>query len=60
MASGSEREISLNRQFEDALGNLQCVLVARRSLINPDGINWPQYDVVYFTPVPAHDSKRNW
>ncbi|PLL99281.1 MarR family transcriptional regulator, partial [Klebsiella michiganensis] len=41
VASGSEREISLNRQFEDALGNLQCVLVARRSLINPDGINWP-------------------
>ncbi|WP_267459628.1 hypothetical protein [Klebsiella grimontii] len=27
VASGSEREISLNRQFEDALGNLQCVLV---------------------------------
>ncbi|MEQ5193078.1 MarR family transcriptional regulator [Klebsiella sp. CTHL.F3a] len=47
MASGSEREISLNRQFEDALGNLQCVLVARRSLINPDGINWPQYDTLY-------------
>ena len=46
-ASGSEREISLNRQFEDALGNLQCVLVARRSLINPDGINWPQYDTLY-------------
>lgn len=47
VASGSEREISLNRQFEDALGNLQCVLVARRSLINPDGINWPQYDTLY-------------
>ncbi len=47
VASGSERKISLNRQFEDALGNLQCVLVARRSLINPDGINWPQYDTLY-------------
>lgn len=47
LAGASEHTISLNRQFEDALGNLQCVLVARRSLINPDGINWPQYDTLY-------------
>lgn len=46
MASGSEREISLNRQFEDALGICNAYLL-RRSLINPDGINWPQYDTLY-------------
>ncbi|MFI9027886.1 MarR family winged helix-turn-helix transcriptional regulator [Streptomyces sp. NPDC053560] len=32
--------------LEDALSHLQCVLVARRTRTNPEGINWQQYDVL--------------
>lgn len=45
-AEDSGHVMTLNRQFEEALGNLQCVLVARRMLVNPDGISWPQYDTL--------------
>ncbi|MFI8415862.1 MarR family transcriptional regulator [Serratia sp. NPDC078593] len=41
------KEMSWHKHFEDALGNLQCVLVARRTLMNPDGVTWPQYDTLY-------------
>ncbi|OTA21797.1 MarR family transcriptional regulator [Xenorhabdus beddingii] len=33
--------------FERALGKLQCVLVARRTMTNPEGVSWPQYDTLY-------------
>ncbi|PHM33113.1 MarR family winged helix-turn-helix transcriptional regulator [Xenorhabdus innexi] len=33
--------------FEEALSSLQCVLVARRTMINPEGISWSQYDVLH-------------
>ncbi|MFJ5196918.1 MarR family winged helix-turn-helix transcriptional regulator [Streptomyces sp. NPDC088394] len=33
-------------ELEDALSHLQCVLVARRTATNPEGINWQQYDVL--------------
>ncbi|MDC9583182.1 MarR family transcriptional regulator [Xenorhabdus sp. PR6a] len=33
--------------FENALGWLQCVLVARRTITNPEGISWPQYDTLH-------------
>ncbi|AOM41013.1 MarR family transcriptional regulator [Xenorhabdus hominickii] len=33
--------------FEDALGRLQCVLVARRTITNPEGISWAEYDTLY-------------
>ncbi|SJN60079.1 MarR family protein [Vibrio ruber DSM 16370] len=45
-AGDADQVISINRQFEEALGNLQCVLMARRTLMNPEGINWPQYDTL--------------
>ncbi|MCA7014960.1 MarR family transcriptional regulator [Dickeya dadantii] len=32
--------------LELALSKLQCVLVARRTIMNPDGITWPQYDTL--------------
>ena len=41
-----DKGISRYKHFEDALGNLQCVLVARRTLMNPDGVTWPQYDTL--------------
>jgi DNA-binding MarR family transcriptional regulator len=34
------------QELENALSQLQCVLVARRTRINPEQINWPQYDVL--------------
>ncbi|MCC8375719.1 MarR family transcriptional regulator [Photorhabdus sp. HUG-39] len=33
--------------FEDALSRLQCVLVARRTITNPEGISWAEYDTLY-------------
>ncbi|BET96119.1 MarR family transcriptional regulator [Xenorhabdus taiwanensis] len=33
--------------FEDALSRLQCVLVARRTITNPEGISWAQYDILH-------------
>ncbi len=33
--------------FEEALSRLQCVLVARRTLTNPEGISWAQYDTLH-------------
>ncbi|UUZ97886.1 hypothetical protein LJK87_10225 [Paenibacillus sp. P25] len=33
-------------ELEDALSHLQCVLVARRTRINPEQITWAQYDVL--------------
>ncbi|MFJ9055533.1 MULTISPECIES: MarR family transcriptional regulator [unclassified Streptomyces] len=32
--------------LEAALIHLQCLLVARRSRANPEGVNWHQYDVL--------------
>lgn len=32
--------------LENALSHLQCVLVARRTRINPEQITWAQYDVL--------------
>ncbi|MGM3160131.1 MarR family winged helix-turn-helix transcriptional regulator [Dickeya undicola] len=32
--------------LEMALSKLQCVLVARRTVMNPDSINWSQYDTL--------------
>ncbi|MFF9686104.1 MarR family winged helix-turn-helix transcriptional regulator [Streptomyces sp. NPDC014623] len=32
--------------LEAALVHLQCLLVARRSRANPEGVNWHQYDVL--------------
>ncbi|CDL86070.1 MarR family winged helix-turn-helix transcriptional regulator [Xenorhabdus cabanillasii] len=33
--------------FEEALSRLQCVLVARRTITNPEGVSWAQYDTLY-------------
>ncbi|PHM67591.1 putative regulator PapX protein [Xenorhabdus stockiae] len=33
--------------FGDALSRLQCVLVARRTMVNPEGVSWAQYDVLH-------------
>ncbi|MFD8824964.1 MarR family winged helix-turn-helix transcriptional regulator [Streptomyces sp. NPDC059605] len=33
-------------ELEDALSHLQCVLVARRTATNPEGVNWQQYDIL--------------
>ncbi|MGW3496576.1 MarR family winged helix-turn-helix transcriptional regulator [Streptomyces sp. NPDC001020] len=33
-------------ELEDALSHLQCVLVARRTRSNPEGVTWQQYDVL--------------
>ncbi|MBS9436144.1 MarR family transcriptional regulator [Photorhabdus noenieputensis] len=33
--------------FEDALSRLQCVLVARRAITNPEGISWAEYDTLH-------------
>ncbi|WP_340608440.1 MarR family winged helix-turn-helix transcriptional regulator [Xenorhabdus bharatensis] len=33
--------------FENALSRLQCVLVARRTKVNPEGVSWAQYDVLH-------------
>ncbi|PHM26162.1 MarR family winged helix-turn-helix transcriptional regulator [Xenorhabdus budapestensis] len=33
--------------FEDALSRFQCVLVARRTITNPEGVSWAQYDTLY-------------
>ncbi|MDR0218146.1 MAG: MarR family transcriptional regulator [Enterobacteriaceae bacterium] len=33
--------------FEEALGLLQCVLVARRTMINPEGLSWVEYDTLH-------------
>ncbi|NHB94076.1 MarR family transcriptional regulator [Photorhabdus cinerea] len=33
--------------FEDALSRLQCVLVARRTITNPEGISWAEYDTLH-------------
>ncbi|CAI0978123.1 MarR family transcriptional regulator [Serratia proteamaculans] len=41
-----DKEIFSGKHFEDVLGNLQCVLVARRTIMNPDGVTWPQYDTL--------------
>ncbi|KOV99079.1 MarR family transcriptional regulator [Streptomyces sp. NRRL B-1140] len=32
--------------LQAALTHLQCLLVARRSRVNPEGVNWHQYDVL--------------
>ncbi len=32
--------------LQAALTHLQCLLVARRSRVNPEGVNWQQYDVL--------------
>ncbi|MFD4574424.1 MarR family winged helix-turn-helix transcriptional regulator [Streptomyces sp. NPDC058417] len=32
--------------LQTALTHLQCLLVARRSRVNPEGVNWHQYDVL--------------
>ncbi|MDE9453196.1 MarR family winged helix-turn-helix transcriptional regulator [Xenorhabdus bovienii] len=34
--------------FESALSRLQCVLVARRTATNPEGVSWAQYDTLHF------------
>lgn len=34
------------KDLENALSLLQCVLVARRTRINPDQLTWSQYDVL--------------
>ncbi|GAA2447336.1 hypothetical protein GCM10010433_56260 [Streptomyces pulveraceus] len=39
-------QLSPPSELEDALSHLQCVLVARRTATNPEGINWQQYDVL--------------
>jgi len=33
-------------ELENALSHLQCILVARRTRINPEQITWAQYDVL--------------
>lgn len=33
-------------ELEDALTHLQCVLVARRTRTNAEGVSWQQYDVL--------------
>ncbi|KOV76484.1 MarR family transcriptional regulator [Streptomyces sp. NRRL WC-3723] len=33
-------------ELEDALSHLQCILVARRTRSNPEGVTWQQYDVL--------------
>jgi DNA-binding MarR family transcriptional regulator len=33
-------------EFENSLSFLQCVLIARRSKVNPDHITWAQYDLL--------------
>ncbi|MFB9515212.1 MarR family winged helix-turn-helix transcriptional regulator [Streptomyces purpureus] len=33
-------------ELENALSHLQCVLVARRTRSNPEGVTWQQYDVL--------------
>ncbi|MEV5703603.1 MarR family transcriptional regulator [Actinoallomurus sp. NPDC052274] len=47
-ASGAPPEMPSGEpdELEDALSHLQCVLVARRALANPEGVTWQQYDVL--------------
>ncbi|GMX63692.1 hypothetical protein Elgi_02930 [Paenibacillus elgii] len=33
-------------ELENALSHLQCVLVARRTRINPEQLTWAQYDIL--------------
>ncbi|MCO5974017.1 MarR family winged helix-turn-helix transcriptional regulator [Actinoallomurus soli] len=46
--SGTPPEMPLGEpdELENALSHLQCVLVARRALTNPEGVTWQQYDVL--------------
>lgn len=39
-------DLAAPSELEDALSRLQCVLVARRTATNPEGVTWPQYDVL--------------
>ncbi|CDG89769.1 MarR family winged helix-turn-helix transcriptional regulator [Xenorhabdus bovienii] len=44
----SETDSATVTPFESALGRLQCVLVARRTATNPEGVSWAQYDTLHF------------
>ncbi|WP_244879995.1 MarR family winged helix-turn-helix transcriptional regulator [Pectobacterium betavasculorum] len=46
MKENRAEDTSLVSPLEMALSKLQCVLVARRAVMNPDGITWPQYDTL--------------
>lgn len=38
-------------ELENALSYLQCVLIARRTRINPEQVTWAQYDVLEFLRI---------
>ncbi|QTH58596.1 MarR family transcriptional regulator [Corynebacterium hindlerae] len=39
--------MAANMELKSSLVNLQCELVAERALVNPEGITWLQYDILF-------------
>ncbi|WP_232370246.1 hypothetical protein [Xenorhabdus lircayensis] len=46
--------------FEKALGRLQCVLVARRTITNPEGVSWAQYDTLHLLRQFQPMNLKSW